>query len=99
MTETEAEEIVETQIAMLRSLSYDELMRFRKADHREVQGASGRRYELESQAFWDNPHEKTNLRVLVSALLIKEGWRGRLLQKPLAVGDFIIAPDGRFLGG
>ncbi len=57
----------------------------------EVNGASGVRYQLEVQAFWDD-RPGNNIRVMIS---IDDG--GLRAFYPLT-GDFIISPSGDFVG-
>ena len=62
-----------------------------ESEHREVVGESGTRYQVEIQAFSD-AIEPGDLRVLVS--IDDGGWSAF---SPLGT-DFIIAPDGSFVG-
>jgi hypothetical protein len=57
----------------------------------EVAGPSGAIYQLEVQAFWDDKRSR-HLRVLAS--IDDGGWSAFI---PLT-DDFIIAPDGSFVG-
>ncbi|HEV8682923.1 MAG TPA: hypothetical protein VGS09_09135 [Actinomycetota bacterium] len=82
------------EVERLRNLSYEELLQFRDAQVNEVSGSSGMTYEIEIESFWDNPRKKTNLRVLVRLDAVVRGWRRRLK----ITDDFIIAPDGSFIG-
>ncbi len=78
----------------LRELPYSELRR-RTADGvidiHEVVGASGATYQIEIQYFWDGS-PKRSVRVLGA---VDDGGLRALM--PLA-GDFIKAPNGRFVG-
>jgi hypothetical protein len=86
--------ILDQQIGSLRERPYSELKQLvegRLIQILEVVGASGARYCVEAQAFWDSKKE-TNIRVLPS---IDDG--GTRAFHPLA-RDFIKAPDGSFVG-
>jgi hypothetical protein len=92
MDKVEAKEILAQQISRLRALEYSELCRLIKdPEQLEVTSESGAWYQLEIQAWWDDKSEH-NLRVLVS--IDDGGWRAIV---PLT-DDFIIAPDGSFVG-
>jgi hypothetical protein len=95
--ESEAEAILEAEIARLRSLGYDGLQRFLRADAHQIRSASGTLYNIETQAFPDDARwfrkRSGILRVMVS---IDDG-HGRRAFHPLT-DDFIIAPDGTFVG-
>ena len=94
MDKIEANEILARYIEDLRMLSYAELCKYLNLvdiDTPEVIGKSGVKYQLEIHAFWDNK-PNVNLRVMVS--IDDGGWRS---YKPLT-SDFIIDPDGTFVG-
>ncbi len=92
MDKAEAGEILARITSELRKQSYEELRGFLRDPHmREASGAGGATYQVEVQVFWDDRQE-TNLRVMVS---IDDG--GLSAFKPLS-DDFIIAPDGSFVG-
>jgi hypothetical protein len=59
---------------------------------RDVAGASGTEYQIEVQGFWDRARRPGNLRVMVS---VDDG--GLRAFAPLTT-DFIMAPDGSFVG-
>jgi hypothetical protein len=89
----EALVILKEQIARLRELQYNELLEFLdNAISIEVVGSSGTHYQIEMEAIWDR-EPKSDLRVVVS---IDDG---SLLRStfPL-VDDFIVLPDGTFVG-
>ena len=95
MDVNEAGSILQQQIRLLRQKSYSELKEF--VDHRVIQdleivGASGTRYQVEVEAFWDTK-KRDNIRVLAS---IDDG-RIRTFIHPLT-RSFIKAPDGSFVG-
>lgn len=92
MDKGEARTILASVISKLRIEGYDELRnRHGGPEMREVTGPSGAVYQVEVQVFWDDRAER-NLRVLGS---IDDG--GLSAFKPLS-DDFIIAPDGSFVG-
>lgn len=83
--------LLSKKIDALRGLSYDELLPFRTPRVENLETLSGDRYQLEVEAFWDDKPKRT-LRVTVS--IDDGGWRSFF---PLS-DDFIIAPDGTFVG-
>jgi hypothetical protein len=89
----EAREILHDQIARLKRRSYEELRTELLNDSQtfEVAGTSGTTYQVELQAHWDSG-KGGPLRVF--ALIDDGGWRSF---KPMGE-DFIIAPDGSFVG-
>jgi len=92
MDRQEAVELLEAELEKYRRRSYDELLQLRKlVDDFGVVGPSGTTYGIEVQAFWDSKRCR-NLRVIAS---IDGG--GISTCRPLC-RDFIIAPDGRFIG-
>ncbi|HEX6676020.1 MAG TPA: hypothetical protein VF486_13435 [Actinomycetes bacterium] len=91
MDKAEARQLLAAKLAELRRLSYAELLRYREPEGFEVTGPSGTAYQFEVEAFWDDRKQR-HLRVLVS--IDDFGWRAF---RPLT-GDFIIAPDGSFVG-
>jgi hypothetical protein len=91
VNKTEARQLLAAKIAELRRCSYTDLLRFMEPEGLEVVGPSGAIYQFEVQAFWDDePHR--NLRVLAG--IDDGGWRAF---HPLT-DDFIVAPDGSFVG-
>jgi hypothetical protein len=78
----------------LRRVPYDELVArlLDAVETRDVAGASGTEYGIEVQGFWDSRRRNGNLRVMVS---IDDG--GLRAFAPLTT-DFIMAPDGSFVG-
>jgi hypothetical protein len=92
MDKPEANVVIHERLAYLRSLSRAELVqRVGNPEHGEVVAPSGVTYQVETQAMWDDG-EGENLRIMVS--VDDGGWRS---MAPLA-GDFIVAPDGSFVG-
>jgi hypothetical protein len=91
----EAVEWVETEVGRLRSLSYDGLVdQIGTSEHRPMQTRDGRQLVLETQIFWDDHREQSDVRVLVDV------WdpAKRVSVRSLAKDDFIRAPDGSFVG-
>ena len=93
MEKAEAREVAAALLSELRTLPYEELARrlLDRQETSEVVGASGTRYQLEAQAFRDSRGSE-DLRVTVA---VDDG--GLRAFFPLSV-DFIIAPDGSFVG-
>jgi hypothetical protein len=90
---TEASQVAEARLGQLRALDYPQLVAewLDQPRSEHATAASGRRYQLEIEAVWDN-RPNGNLRVWV---LVDDG--GPSAKRPLQ-RDFIIAPDGSFLG-
>jgi hypothetical protein len=92
MNKEEARAVLTTQLAPYRLQTYVELQRLLNTqDTFEVTGPSGAKYQLEIQAMWDS-ERRGNLRVMAS--IDDFGWRAFC---PLT-DDFIIDPEGRFVG-
>jgi len=92
MDKREAEQVANEVASRYRSRPRDELLRYLKEqDVFEVVASSGTRYQVEVQAFWDD-RKGNDLRVRVA--VDDFGWSSF---HPLVV-DFIVAPDGRFVG-
>ncbi len=92
MNKQEAAELVEAELRTFRSQPYDELLRLRtEIMTYTVSGPSGTAYGVEVQAFWDSGRPG-NLRVTAA---IDDG--GISAFRPLC-RDFVVAPDGRFIG-
>lgn len=84
--------LVDEELQKLRKLSYAELLKLMNNPSTiEVDGSDGKRYQIERQAFWDSK-KGGNIRIMVSA---DDGRLSAL--KPLS-RDFIISPDGSFVG-
>lgn len=90
----EAREILRRHLDRYRGQSYADLVRLiQEQDMSEVAGASGTSYQIEIQAVWDQPSKpQGNIRVLGS--IDDGGWWANV---PLC-DDFIMAPDGSFVG-
>lgn len=92
MDKREAVELLRARLAELRALDYSELQAYLTPETAAIKGSSGTLYQLETQAFWDSGRPGTNLRILAS---IDDG--GIRAFYPLS-DDFIISPDGSFVG-
>ncbi|MFY9609236.1 MAG: hypothetical protein WAU45_11565 [Blastocatellia bacterium] len=92
MNEIEARSILEQELSRFRRRSYSELL-FLIDDIETFERASpsGVTYQLEMQAIFDDESQR-NLRVI--GTIDDGGWRA---WKPLG-DDFIISPDGTFVG-
>lgn len=91
MNKAEARQIMSDRVRELRTLSYERLLQLQSSINEEIEGASGARYQLEVQAFWDDKSKKT-LRIVTS---IDDG--GLRAFAPMTE-SFIVAPDGSFVG-
>lgn len=93
MNRREAEAILDAELGPLRTESYDALVErlLGKQETGERIGASGTRYQVEVQAFWDSG-TPGDLRVVAS--IDDGGWRAFV---PLT-DSFIRSPDGGFVG-
>ena len=94
MDETEAREIARGRANGLRSESHADLVAnyLNQSIHEEVVGTTGVRYDVEVQAFWDDVRRPGNLRVFVN---VDSGGKA---VRTLTTEDFIMAPDGTFVG-
>jgi hypothetical protein len=88
----EAREIMDTQIHRLRTLPYAELIGYLEPVALEVQAPSGRIFQIEIEAVWDD-RKRQHLRVMV---YMDDGTGMRF--KPFLSDDFIVASDGGFIG-
>jgi hypothetical protein len=91
-TAAEARKIMDTQIQRLRTLPYAELVNYLEPVALEVQAPSGRTFQIEIEALWDD-RKRQHLRVLVC---MDDGTGMRF--KPFLSEDFIVAADGSFIG-
>jgi hypothetical protein len=92
MNNAEARRVADEVAARYRARPRSELLRFLDAqDTFEHIAPSGNRFQIEVMAVWDD-RKGENLRVFVS---VDDG--GLSVFSPLTV-DFIVAPDGRFVG-
>jgi hypothetical protein len=91
--ETEARRVAAGRLNELRGASYQQLVAEWLGEPRSeyATGPSGLPYQLEIEAVWDD-RRKRNLRVWV---LVDDG--GASETRPLSE-DFIMAPDGTFIG-
>ena len=95
MDKAEAERLLRRELAHYRSKPYEELAALIDAlRHYQITGKGDITYQIEVQAFWDNPRKRQgDIRVIAS---IDDG--GLLSSfKPLSM-DFIISPSGDFVG-
>lgn len=96
MTEhAEPQRLAQKRAEELRCLTYSSLVSdyLGKTVHEEAIGDSGKRYCLDVQASWDTVDKPGNLRVLVTV----DPGPGRRPRR-LVSEDFILAPDGVFVG-
>ncbi len=106
MDRLEARGVVDRKVRQLRQLGYGELRRHVAEPTRRLLGGlievrddsreqeyfarSGERYELETEVDWDDD-EGGDLRVSVALWQLGRG-------RPIAQDNFIVAPDGSFVG-
>ncbi len=95
MNKQEANEILKSELLTFRSREYEDLtVLIRSPLNYESKGLSGATYQVEIQAFWDNPREsKGDIRVIAS--IDDGGFPSSFI--PLS-SDFIMSPDGNFVG-
>jgi hypothetical protein len=92
MNKVEAKELLTREITRLRTQTYTQLQQLNgDSQHTETAGPSGKEYQVEIQAWWDD-RKQQNLRVMVS---IDDGGLRAIV--PLTE-SFIVAPDGSFVG-
>jgi hypothetical protein len=96
MTAHEERQLALDRVMALRANPYDVLVSnfLDQPTHDEVTGASGTRYDVEVEAFWDKPRSPGQLRVRVAVDALPVSRRLHALTSE----DFIIAPDGTFVG-
>jgi hypothetical protein len=88
----EASALLETKLEEYRAYPYERLKAMLDCQHTgELTGRSGTRYQFEIEAFWDSK-QRENIRVMGS--IDDMGWR---VMSALSL-DFIVAPDGSFVG-
>ena len=93
MDKAEAKLTLERELARYRERSYEELLSLiDRPETFERSAPSGTNYQIEMQVFFDDPKVKSNLRVL--GAVDDGGWRAFA---PLS-DDFIMSPDGSFVG-
>jgi hypothetical protein len=94
MDKTEARALLAQELARYRGQTYHDLAKLVDTNSMvQVRGTSGTEYQIEISVMWDSPREKTDVRVLGS---IDDGHVPAAFF-PLS-DDFIIAPDGKFVG-
>lgn len=92
MDNAEAAALLKDQLAAYRLRPYSELLALLgKPQVAELRSASGRRYQVEVEVFWD---ARPGGAVRVVGSIDDGGWRAL---RPLS-DDFILAPDERFVG-
>ena len=92
MNKGEAIAILERQLERYRGRRYGELLRLLdESQYLEVTGRSGTCYQVKIYAFWD---DERLAHLLVIGSIDDGGWRAFA---PLT-RDFIVAPDGSFVG-
>lgn len=92
MNEVEAKSILGQELARYRRRSFSELLSsVNRSETFERAGPSGMIYQIEMQVFFDDKSQR-NLRVM--GAIDDGGWRAL---NPLC-DDFIMAPDGSFVG-
>lgn len=96
MTSEEERQIARDRMTALRRESYDSLIatHLGQSTHDEVVAASGARYDVQVQGVWDSPGAPGHLRVRVAVDAIPVSRRPH----SLTFEDFIVAPDGTFIG-
>jgi hypothetical protein len=90
----EARRLLSMEEACLRSLSYDELLKLQEPIVKELRGQHGYVYSVEIQSFWDSKKEG-DLRVI---LAMAAWWGWGIVTPQELMADFIMAPDGTFIG-
>lgn len=93
MDKDEAKRVLGAQLAPYRAMAYGELVKLINAEPVVFQasGPSGTAYNIEIEAFWDD-RSQTNVRLM--GAIDDGGWRAF---RPLT-DDFILSPDGTFIG-
>ena len=93
MNTVEAKSLLENELSRYRKRSYEELLSLvDQPETFERVAPSGTIYQIEMEIFFDDDARKSTLRV--SGSIDDGGWRAL---SPLC-DDFLIAPDGSFLG-
>ena len=93
MNKKEARQIIRTELEPFRAKPYSELVQMVNAEPitGERIGATGRRYQIEIQLFWDH---KPNGNIRVAGSIDHGGWRSFI---PLCY-DSIKSPSDEFIG-
>jgi len=93
MNTVEAKSLLEVELSRYRRRSYTELLSLLdQPETFERVSPAGTIYQIEMQVFFDDESERTALRV--SGAIDDGGWRAL---SPLC-DDFLVAPDGSFVG-
>jgi hypothetical protein len=94
VNDAEAKRVLDGVVAELRREPQGTLVAryLHESEERTVVAESGVQYQVEVQAFWDDPRHPGNLRVIIA--IDDGGWRAF---HPLSA-DFIVASDGSFVG-
>jgi hypothetical protein len=90
----EAQQLLEREESDLRGLSYEQLRGLKTPIAKEIVGPSGHTYDCEIEVFFDDRRKRT-LRVWIS---ISAWWGWGIVQPKELMRDFIVAPDGSFVG-
>jgi len=93
MNNKEAKKVLADKLSEYRNLSYEQLVSKvdQRSDRFELPGSSGVMYQVVIRVVWDDKQGE-DIRVLGS--IDDSGWRSFF---PLG-DDFIVAPDGTFVG-
>ncbi|HKO96569.1 MAG TPA: hypothetical protein VJU86_06245 [Pyrinomonadaceae bacterium] len=92
MNTVEAKSLLENELSQYRKRSYAELLLlFDGTQAFERVGSSGKTYQIEVQVFYDDSREQ---KLRVQGAIDDGGWRAF---SPLC-DEFLIAPDGSFVG-
>ena len=96
MNKEEARRLADAALQPLRSLSYEQLLAeyLNNPQASEVKGDDGQEYNLEVKATWDSRKERT---LRVWACVDDGSLRWGLVSSPVC-SDFIISPDGAYIG-
>ena len=92
MDEVEARSVLGDELRTLRRCTREALVE-RLVDRQEtkaVTGSSGTQYQIELQAFWDDPKHPGEVLRVMGAIDDGQGWRANV---PLT-DDFLVAADG-----
>jgi hypothetical protein len=94
VNEQEATRLADELLAELRAEDFESLeRRIGEPEWRQIDGTDAVTYRAQVQTFWDDVRERRNLRVMVA---VDDGSRGFIV-RPIT-RDFIVAPDGSFVG-
>ncbi|MGH2641016.1 MAG: hypothetical protein ACRDGO_04875 [Actinomycetota bacterium] len=91
---SEADDVFAEQVARWRATSWRDLQKdLDDAVAYEIAGSDGARYQFEVLVPWDDPRERTDLRILFTGD-DGRGWRMTGMRHT----DFVKAPDDSFVG-